>query len=1436
MRLFALLSVVGVLAISAVLVFALVVSAELTDGNGATPSGHPTVSHRFIVELESAPLAIQYKQMVGAQSVDGKLDPNSTVAQSYVQQLQAEQAAFVAQMQSALPNAKVSTFIDENGVSNQEAFQIVLNAVVVDAGFGAGIAELKRLSALPGVKSVYRDYVYHTDLYTSTHLINAPVAWDMLGGQAMAGSGVKVASMDGGVHKDAAMFDGTGWSYPAGYPNSGLGLTSNNNGKIIASRAYFRWWDPPAVGDENPWPGQNGTSHGIHTASTAAGSVVTDAVYAGSPLPPMSGVAPGAWVMSYRVFYASVQGDGSFHTAEGIAALEDIVSDGADVVNNSWGGGPGGTGAPFDAIDQALVNTANAGVFVSMSNGNAGPDLGTADHPSPDYINVGASTTSGTYATGRVYMTAPEPVSTTAEFPSIFASFGGDVPLGTSLVQDYLAAAVADPGNNVGCDPFPAGAFTGKTALISRGACEFGLKALNAQDAGANFVIIHNSAAGGDSPMGMSGGAVGDQVTIPVISVGNADGLALVAFSAAHPTDAQLTVNTTGFQAGSTPDLIAAFSSRGPSTRNSLKPDIAAPGVNIMAHGYAVGATGEARHLGYGQVSGTSMASPHVAGSAALLREKYPTWSNAAIKSALMSTSKYMDIFNFDGSPAQPTDMGAGRLDVGAAMNPGVILAPPAADFGLIYTGTAKLGREIMVTNVTTQAETYAISTLYTGGGFSPTTSLAGVTVTPASVTLNPGESKVVTVGFDPALGMGTGVNQGYIVMQGATHHAHLPFFARVAETMGTADVLLFDNDASSSLGFPDYASYYAATLDNLGVSYDYYDADALAGAVGSFVPDMTNLMAYKGIILFTGDNYFPDGSFSVPTPLTFGDMDRLNEYAQAGGKLIVMGQDASGVMGASVDGDGICDSSNASFFYGATLGGVCLVDSLTNGDTAPVLPVEGRSDAAPKFHDLYLDLTDVDHFVGTAELSGLNETTPVSDSVASGSVAFTYNNFTGRLAYSVKIDVTGPLTVTASHIHSGTVGTNGPVIVPTFPFTEPQVVTDTISWVGAVTLAPEQNTQREAGGMYFNVHSTANGSGEVRAQVPSAKVVGDGAANQYYMDELRTNAWGFDPSADPYEITQYQALLRYPAQTLLDDGTVAMAHRDQPTLERPGVSTNSRSIYSSFGLEGVNNGVGTTSREELVTTFWNYLVDEPTATISHTVDIQTSQYAQFQANLASNVDDAEFWAARWDWGDGSDYTGWVYAVASHHYVECGEYTVRAEVIDNYGNSTIASTVVTITACGQAVTGTITAGEGGDLRSDDGTFNVSFPAGAVSGDVSVSIGSLAEPSADLAGLTFAGKSVTVNATDADGNPVTSFAQPFTLVVTYDDKDWQDAGITNEAYLNVYFFRDNVWTPLFPCVGCTHDTDGNKFTLQLDHLTEFAVAGWKHQLILPSVFK
>jgi subtilisin family serine protease len=1179
---------------------------------------------------------------------NGRLDVRSSAAQAYVAQLEAEQAAFVSQMQAALPSVSVASYINESGQSIQATYQVVLNGVAVDPSNTNLRQAMKTLSQLSDVKAVYHDYAHQPDLYESRELINVAALWDQagIGGMGSAGAGVKVASIDGGLHHDAAMFSGDGYDYPEGWPDGGLGDSSNNNGKIIASRAYFRDWDPPAAGDENAWPGENGTSHGTHTGSTAAGNVVT-ATYGGADVGEISGVAPAAWVMSYRVFYASVSNDGSFYTVEGIAALEDIVMDGADVVNNSWGSGPGSAGGEFDAVDTALINAVNAGVFVSMSAGNAGPNNGTSDHPSDEYIIVAASTTSGTYASGLVNMTAPAPVPDELQGINLAtSSFGAPLPIGEVNSYTYVtAASIGDGSNFEGCNAWPAGTFDGVAAVISRGACEFGLKVLNAEQAGAEFVVVHNHASGGDTLVGMSGGAVGNQVTISSIFVGNTAGLAIVAWydqAVANGDEAQFEVDTFAFQAGNSADQIASFSSRGPGVGQVLKPDIAAPGVNIMAQGYTPGASGEARHLGYGQVSGTSMASPHVAGAAALMRQLYPDWSNADIKSALMSTSKYMDIYNFDGTPAQPLDMGAGRLDLTNAADPGVILSPPSVSFGTVPSNTSATV-EVMVTNVASDTETYSLSTLYTGDSFTMTSDLAGFTITPDSVTLAAGESAMVTVEFDAAMSMALGDNQGYIIMAGDNgHDAHMAAWARVLPPMADADVLIIDADASPFFGFVDHLDYYTETLETLGMSYETLDWATQA------IPDAANLSAYKYIILFSGDNW----RFG----LSNAQMNRLTEYANMGGIVIVMGQDMSRLL-------------NDSFFDNSVLGDEQLQDDVT-GSFSPEQQVVPHTSAPAALNGVSLDLslpssTSLD-LTAAAEVPP-----PVVPTGASGSATLSYNGLDNELTYALTVVAGDPITITAAHIHTGTVGNNGPPLHALFA--GPQYITDSLSFGGVVTLSDAEEAALLDGGLYINVHSTVNGPGEVRGQIVGIDVSGDGAGNQFFIDEIAS-----EPNYEPVEVNPYayNPLFVYPGTNNMDEGVVGMAHRANPTLEHPGISYHGRSIYTSFGLEGVNDSPGSTSRAELLGTLMDWAMDEPEVTLDSG---QLASTMYLTATVSSDIDGTTGVSYRWDFGDDSDYAGpFTSNIAGYDYEECGTYTVRVEATDSWGNRAIGSTDVTV--------------------------------------------------------------------------------------------------------------------------------------------------------------
>lgn len=1239
-----------------------------TDGPGdAAPAG----STRLIVELAAPPLAVAYKNQVGAAAADGSLDTNSAFAAAYVAQLQAEQAVFVTMMEQAVPSARVGAFLNESGAPEQSAYQVAFNGLAVEIGAADKSAARDALSKLPGVKAVYEDRLYTTQLYTSTELINAPVVWNQLGGRANAGANVKVASMDGGAYYAAPMFDGTGYSYPPGYGPNGLGLTANNNGKIIVSRAYYRTWDPPVATDNTPWPGPSGTSHGVHTASTAAGNVVT-ATYGGTLVGQISGVAPRAFVMSYKVFYTSVNGNGGFYTAEGLAALEDIVMDGADVVNNSWGGGPGSEGGEFDALDTALTNAFDAGVFVSMSAGNAGPANGTTDHPSPSYISVAASTTGGTFASGNVNVPG-EPTLQNIDFAT--ASFGAPLQIGQVFTHTVLPSASVNLANINGCNAWPAGTFTGKAALIQRGDCEFGVKVLNAEQGGAEFVVVYNNAANGDALLNMGPGAVGDQVTISSILIGRTDGLGVVAAYNNDPATI-LEINTFAFQAGETPDRIVAFSSRGPGVGNTLKPDIAAPGYNILAQGYTPGATGMDVFTGYGQASGTSMASPHVAGAAALVRQAYPGWPNSWIKSALMSTSKYMDIYNFDETPAQPLDMGAGRLDLTNVADPGVILDPPSLSFSLVPTGTTKT-ISVTVTSVASAAETYDVGTLYTGAGFTQTTALPGFTVNPAQLTLQPGESKVLAVTFDPATSQGYGDNQGYITLDGPTHDAHMPAWARVTFAVASANVLLIDNDFSDLVQDYDYLWYYTSTLETLGLSYAVWNVDDWVTRDRT-IPDATTLAAFPHILHFTGDNFQPDGTFTVHTGLTALDLDSLTEYVNGGGKYIAMGQDYSAAM------------TDDSFFYNYRLGAAYIQDSISDGQQPNQL-VTSAASAPSALGGARIDLTKTRKYTADGDLTGAEEVPPVvTETTGDFELRYDVSQKLLQITVSVTPTPTTPITVTAAHIHQGDIGAGGPAIFTLF--STPTLVTDTLEFSGDFTLSEAQEAALLADGLYVNVHTTAFPSGEVRGQI-----IPEASLNQPYVDELDNmlHDGSMNPNpvpGDPFGESTLGStpLFSYGGPFNEYAGTVGLMRRQQPSLEVPGTTYAGRSVFTSFGLEGMSEtfnasyGITPTSRAGLLNAIVVWLNTEPgTVTVTPTLIVSTTLYTfdySFAANPANPTPTTPV-QVRWDFGDGSPYViAGADGTASRQYV-CADdnvHTVRAEVTDTLGIVTLGEVTIDV--------------------------------------------------------------------------------------------------------------------------------------------------------------
>ena len=213
--------------------------------------------------------------------------------------------------------------------------------------------------------------------------------------------------------------------------------------------------------------------------------------------------------------------------------------------------------------------------------------------------------------------------------------------------------------------------------MIERGTCNFSEKVYNAQRGGAIATIIYNNAANGDTVATMGNGVHGADVTIPSWEIGRTNGLNTLAWANTNPATAQAKFDPAPSQQPNAGDVMAGFSSRGPTTDKLLKPDVAAPGVNVLSGGYGSGAF-PGPFIGFGQVSGTSMATPHVAGSAALLVQLHPNWTPAQIKSALMTTATENVWTNTAKTIlAGVLDRGAGRIDLTKAGNPGLTLDQP---------------------------------------------------------------------------------------------------------------------------------------------------------------------------------------------------------------------------------------------------------------------------------------------------------------------------------------------------------------------------------------------------------------------------------------------------------------------------------------------------------------------------------------------------------------------------------------------------------------------------------------------------------------------------------------------------------------------------------------------------------------------------------------
>ncbi|GAA4030696.1 S8 family serine peptidase [Actimicrobium antarcticum] len=668
--------------------------------------------HPYIIQLVDKPAASYTGEVSGlkaTQPAAGKqLNVGAADVQAYISYLDQKQSTVLATVGAA-------------NVTHQ--YTVVFN------GFSAMLTDtqVRQLKKNSGVANITVDEARQMlTNYTPTFLGLDKVPggiWERAGGKGAAGEGMVIGIVDGGIWPENAAFadrvDANGvptfdpsgtlayGAAPAGWTGlceSGEGFTAANcNNKLIGARFFnksFKSTGLPIHWSDFVSP-RDQSGHGTHTSSTAGGNNGVPATAGGIPMGKVSGIAPRARVAMYKVCWTypdpAIPGAGknSCFNGDSVAAIEQATKDGVNVINYSISGSQTSV---TDPVELAFLGAANAGIFVAASAGNSGPANQVA-HISPWLTTVAASThdrlngATVTLGNGASYLGASLNVSALPATALILSTDAGLPDASPSLLR--LCYGASD-GNTV-LDPAKV---AGKIVVCTRGTTARVNKSLAVKEAGGvGMVLLDNGA-----------GLVAEVHAVPTVHLLVSDANAVRSYavaavaatqakspdatplsyavaSVAIPTGPTAALSVFTSTKGTTPaPVMADFSSRGPNqgNLNVLKPDLTAPGVDILAGVTPPQTPAERDAIANGSVvpapdwafyQGTSMSSPHVAGLAALLKQQNPTWSPAAIKSALMTTGA--TTFN-DGKAGLangrlPWAQGAGHVTPNLAANPGLV-------------------------------------------------------------------------------------------------------------------------------------------------------------------------------------------------------------------------------------------------------------------------------------------------------------------------------------------------------------------------------------------------------------------------------------------------------------------------------------------------------------------------------------------------------------------------------------------------------------------------------------------------------------------------------------------------------------------------------------------------------------------------------------------
>jgi len=760
----------------------------------------------------------------------------TTEAESYRTALRTEKAPLVARMQ-------------QRGIVVDWQIETVLNAVMIQATE----EDLIWLRTQPGVTAAEFAPKFHIHLDQAANLINAPAVWNspQVGGSANAGRGVLIGIIDSGIEQTHQMFADSGFTAPRGFLVSDTTYTNN---KVIVARNFVC----PASGSATCAAGSpnlsasDGLGHGTFVASVAAGvSVITP--YNTT----VSGIAPGAYLGNYKVFDAAGSAGGNAI----LTAIDAAVSDGMDLLNFSGGSEPAPRAAadPYTtSVNTALNNAATGGTLMVVAAGNCGPfgEATTGTSPScttdgdftisspgelPSVLTAGASTNAHTLL-NPFHVTSPAPV------PANLQSVGfvpGTAPAFSSNVGPATLVDITPfDSTSQACGTLPAGSLTGSIAVIKRGICTFVVKVAAAASAGAIAVLLYDDVKESLLTPVTTGSS------IPSGFITEADGANLLAFLQANPS-AQGQLGETPAFVPQQADLVESYSSRGPTPDYNIKPDLVAPG-DMYAAAQSLYSSAEIYDpSGFIYAEGTSFATPMTTGSAAVLRAARPTLAPADIKSALVNTATPLSGTQ-DGAEISVINMGAGRLNLLAAMNTPLVANPVSVSFGLISVKGTSTSQTVVLKNVSQLTDTFIAtinpiqgsSAVQVTASFTPTNLLAAG----ATATLN----------IQMVANAAQGIYEGFVTLAGQQSGLaiHIPYW------------VMFGPPAVSSNGVTDGAGFGQNVAPGSIISI-FGTALGGAGVQASTIPLPTDL-AHSVVTVTTGGT-------TSPAPMFYSSSGQLN-------------------------------------------------------------------------------------------------------------------------------------------------------------------------------------------------------------------------------------------------------------------------------------------------------------------------------------------------------------------------------------------------------------------------------------------------------------------------------------------------------------------------------------------------------------------------------